>query len=67
MKCKVCGLKFTPTKEIMYIGKESEHTGIFTDTVYYDCCDCPRCGRQHILGDRIARLKTEDGEGDDKR
>ena len=62
MKCKVCGLKFTPTKEIMYIGEEKEHNGIFTDIVYYDCCDCPRCGRQHILGDRIARMKENGDE-----
>lgn len=59
MKCKVCGLKFTPTKDIMYIGEEKEHNGIgiITDIVYYDCLDCPRCGRQHILGDRIMRVK----------
>ena len=62
MKCKICGLKFTPTKEIMYIGKEKEHTGILTDIVYYDCCDCPRCGRQYILGDRIARMKENGDE-----
>ena len=61
MRCKVCRKRFTPTKEMHYIAKETSQDSLLSPlkVEYIDCIDCPYCGRQHMLGIRVPKLEIE--------
>ena len=62
MKCTVCGRKFLPTKDIVYVAVETKREGLFTTTLQVDCLDCPYCGRQRMLGVRMPRKGEKSDE-----
>lgn len=68
MRCKVCGKRFTPTKETTYIASESTQDGLLSPLriTYMDCVDCPFCGRQHMLGIRMPELSKNSRKENDK-
>lgn len=59
LKCKVCGERFLPRKETTYQVQEelSGFAALSATNRIYDATDCPRCGRQHILGVRVPMYK----------
>lgn len=48
IRCRICGKKFEPKKNDMYIvEKECIEKSIFIKTKQlYECFDCPACGHQ---------------------
>lgn len=67
MKCSICNKRFTPKKEKVYRVKDrvtiikpfSESAAI----VVFDAIDCPRCGCQHKLVERLPDY-DENGGGE---
>lgn len=57
LTCKVCGEEFRPHKEARYTAMKSE--GFFGPSLYFDAIDCPNCGRQMILGERMQEVSNE--------
>ena len=49
--CKVCGNRFKPEK--------SFHTLCCDENGIYDAFDCPRCGSQSIVQQRLMEFKTD--------
>lgn len=56
MKCRVCGCRFFPTKELKQI--VGEKVNIFSSN-YYDAYDCPACGCQVVAGKRMEGQERE--------
>lgn len=68
IRCEVCGTKFEPQ---IYTAEEPGGVvqALSGGKKKYDACDCPECGRQRILGERLDRTKglvEEVGEALDK-
>lgn len=66
IKCAVCGEKFTPTAAERYTTVRDHRgtglTGAFgssTPPEYYDTFDCPACGVQIRVGERLPILGEE--------
>ena len=59
IQCKVCKAKFQPNTEFHYVTKTKSPITLFTvaDELLHDAYDCPLCGSQIILGERLERLK----------
>lgn len=52
--CKVCGEEFRPHKDQRYTVVRSPGLGVFMATPpLCDAMDCPHCGCQIILGNRM--------------
>lgn len=51
MKCNVCEREFDPVKEIRYTAKKVP--ALFALATFYDCFDCPHCGCQIVIQERI--------------
>ena len=56
--CQCCGTMFTPTKEMRYTARNAKpaRQALFTqlgETKEYDAFDCPQCGCQIIVGERL--------------
>lgn len=56
--CLCCGNVFTPTKEMRYTARDAKpaRQALFTqlgETKEYDAFDCPGCGCQIIVGERL--------------
>lgn len=56
LKCQVCGTEFEPKKENRYTGIGF---GMFVNTLY-DCYDCPKCGSQYRVKERIKEAKCNE-------
>ena len=58
IKCQVCGKRFMPDKEKIYLvtNKSGGMMGSLTPTLVSDATDCPRCGCQRILFVRMPSL-----------
>ena len=63
LTCKVCGEEFRPHKDHRYT--VVKHQGLFIPSLFFDAIDCPHCGCQTILGDRLGAAFTEDDEDDE--
>ena len=60
IQCKACKAKFQPNTEFHYVTKSLRLISPFSDVtepVLHDAYDCPLCGSQIILGERLERLK----------
>ena len=57
LTCKACGEEFRPHKEARYTAMKSE--GFFGPLLYFDAIDCPHCGCQMILGERMQEVSNE--------
>lgn len=59
MKCKVCGHEFELNKENRYTSIREENQ-LITGTIFreYDCFDCPKCGCQNMVNERIERYSV---------
>ena len=60
IQCKACKAKFQPNTEFHYVAKSRRLIAEFSDVtelVLHDAYDCPLCGAQIILGERLERLK----------
>lgn len=57
VECQCCGTMFTPTKELHYIAKDAtpqRHLLLAAaETKQYDAFDCPGCGCQIVVGERL--------------
>ena len=66
MKCKVCGMRFTPNAEKRYLATErlAPLASLTTAAKVYECFDCPRCGCQNFVNIRMPKyeVKTDDRE-----
>lgn len=63
LTCKVCGEEFRPHKDHRYT--VVKHPGLFIPSLFFDAIDCPHCGCQVILGDRLSAAVIEDDEDDE--
>lgn len=62
-KCTVCGKRFAPQKESVYLINGSAATlDILVRAKNYDAVDCPRCGCQQVLKIRFPQIKEKTGE-----
>lgn len=56
-ECQCCGTAFIPTKELHYIAKnatpERHLLLVAAETKQYDAFDCPGCGCQIVVGERL--------------
>lgn len=59
LKCEICGMEFTPSKEQHYIAVKR---AIFAISTYYDAFDCPKCGGQIIAKERCRAAVDYIGE-----
>lgn len=64
IKCKVCGKRYMPSKEIIYQVKEelSGLAALCATNKIYDATDCPRCGSQALIGSRVPIYKESEEE-----
>lgn len=58
VECQCCGTMFTPTKEMRYTARNAKpaRQALFTqlgETKEYDAFDCPGCGCQIVVGERL--------------
>lgn len=58
MKCTICNFEFELDKDIHYVARGNETSGICNvgrheEVQQYDAVDCPKCGCQNILGERF--------------
>lgn len=57
VECQCCGSMFSPTKEMRYTARDNDPGkqlfGIAAETKQYDAFDCPHCGCQIIVGERL--------------
>lgn len=63
MKCTICNFEFELNKDIHYVVRENDITGISNicshkETQLYDAVDCPNCGCQNLLGERLRPVKV---------
>lgn len=63
LTCKVCGEEFRPHKDHRYT--VVKHPGLFIPSLFFDAIDCPHCGCQAIIGDRLGTAVIEDDEDDE--
>ena len=63
MKCKICGKRFKLSAENVYIASDSTAVlQILAGTVKaYDAVDCPKCGCQTLLCERISMVGDDNG------
>lgn len=65
-KCKrvVCGKYFDLRSDNRYTAIEGKGTfqSLMNDSKSYDAFDCPACGCQNIVGERLDRINVEDEE-----
>lgn len=61
--CKVCGERFRPEKGQRYTGVKMN--SLIAEPISYDCYDCPHCGSQAIVKERMKQ--REDEEEGEKR
>lgn len=59
MKCDVCGKRFVPKKEAIYkVDENACISGILPGMQKaQDAIDCPKCGCQHVLKERLPKLE----------
>lgn len=65
MKCTVCGKQFTPVRTAVYLVLNAPSGALAELTSgpkTYDAIDCPRCGCQHVLKERLPMEKGEVNE-----
>ena len=68
--CEVCGFGFVPTKQEGYIAtdRSAVFQALTTPAKQYDATDCPKCGCQIILAERLpkvsSRASDDEGSGD---
>ena len=57
-KCHVCGYRFTPERENVYMAEEPRSMAKFLTKppVRFSAIDCPRCGCQIALAFRAPRI-----------
>lgn len=65
MKCKVCGKRFRPTKEKIYLAKgRTSLADVFkAPAPTMECFDCPKCGCQimaNIREEKVIKERSED-------
>lgn len=60
LECRVCGNKFAPDKEQVYTARECISRGGINGALagmkepeVYDCYDCPVCGCQIVVQERL--------------
>ena len=60
MKCKICKRKFQLNKGQVYqVYEPKTMVQSFTETAkMFDVIDCPHCGCQHLLGERLPKVKN---------
>ena len=54
LTCKMCGEEFRPHKDHRYT--VVKYQGLF---LFFDAIDCPHCGCQMILGERMKEVSNE--------
>lgn len=65
LTCKHCGESFRPKAITHYIAREAGQKGIvavfgsYPEEKLYDAFDCPNCGTQIIVGDRMRKVEPE--------
>lgn len=69
IKCKVCGVRFLPEKESLYLAieKTAVLAALTTPAKAFECFDCPKCGCQNAVNIRMAavvEIEDEDEEAD---
>ncbi len=57
-RCEFCGAPLLEQK--VYTARAEITSGLasavsYTEGELYDCVDCPKCGRQHLIGKRYRR------------
>ena len=60
IQCSVCKAKIQPNAELHYVAKSCGLVSLFsgeTEEVHHDAYDCPLCGSQILLGQRLKKLK----------
>ena len=59
LKCSVCGKRFMPNKESVYLASECPSViDVFTKAQReYEAVDCPRCGCQKLLKIRVPKIE----------
>jgi len=64
IKCKVCGKRVKPTKDLLYIAmeKQAAFKAMVEASKAFECIDCPRCSHQIVLGVREGWKEEPDGE-----
>ena len=63
IKCTVCGKRFKLQKEKKYLAEEPRSVieALTKPAKKYECIDCPRCGSQHRLKERLREyIEPED-------
>ena len=53
-RCELCGTVISEQK--VYTARTEIVTGMVssvTEPILYDCVDCPKCGRQRVIGRRF--------------
>lgn len=65
-KCSVCGKRFMPYKETVYLASETPTLGTLLTKAptAYDAIDCPRCGCQKLLKIRIPKIAERENENE---
>ena len=65
-KCSVCGKRFMPDKESVYLASEGiSVVDVFTKVKrVYDATDCPRCGCQQLLNIRVPKIEEGGSENE---
>ena len=67
MKCKICGKRFALVKDRMYmvIEKPSLDRLFSKSQMVWDAIDCPRCGCQVLVGNRLPPFAPNRADGDE--
>lgn len=55
--CEVCGERFRPEKEQRYTAVKT--SPLIAEPISYDCYDCPHCGSQAIVKERMEQREDE--------
>ena len=66
MKCSVCGKRFMPDKESVYLVHDpvTVFTVLSTAQSVSDAIDCPRCGCQALLKKRLQKIEERKNENE---
>ena len=60
-RCNVCGKWFSLKKENRYeISAGTVIDAMFANVTVVECFDCPRCGCQNVVNERIIRKKGKE-------
>ena len=67
MKCKVCQKRFVPKKEMVYQITEptSLANALIGGAKTFDVIECPRCGCQNVLCERLKKVKERKDDCDE--